>query len=142
MHILAASPLSQALNKMTYESKRGLSHRITLTPGLSLNPSPRNILKDVRFLLENKKSLRNGTELLLSHDNFKKTTAKQRSNDFKHCGPDNLVYSLQQIRFRVETIEYCTRMGAHGIVNSLLNTGILVIQVTKNLISPQKQLDY
>ena len=49
---------------------------------------------------------------------------------------------LSQNRFHFEAIVYCTHKGAPDIVKSLLKTGLLVIQVTKQIIYRQKQRDY
>ena len=49
---------------------------------------------------------------------------------------------LQQNRFRIEAIVYGTRKGAPDMVKKLLKTVFFVIQVTKHIISRQKQLDY
>ena len=115
------------------KAREGCRPHITSIPGPSLNPNTRNILKNVRFLKENSRSLRNRTDLVLWHDTINSTTKKHRSNKFRHCDQD---------RFRFEAIVYCTRKGAPDIVKSLLKTGILVIQVTKHIIPRQKQRDY
>ena len=51
---------------------------------------------------------------------------------------DKLTYEgkrgLSQNRFHFEAIVYCTHKGASDIVKSLLKTGLLVIQVTKQII--------
>ena len=76
---------------------------ITSIPGPSLNPNTRKILKNVRFLIENSRSFRNRTDLVLWHYKINNTPTKHRSNHFRHCDQD---------RFRFEAIVYCTRKGA------------------------------
>ena len=49
---------------------------------------------------------------------------------------------LKKNRFGFEAILFCTRNGATDIIKILLKTGILVMQVTKQLISRRKQLHY
>ena len=140
MHLLAASSFSHDLNKMTKKGKKGILPHLTSIPGLSWNPNSRHILKNVRFSIENSRSLRNRTDLVLWHDTINNTTKKHRSNNFKHCNPGDIEEYLQQNWFRFEAIVYCTRKRAPEIVKILLKTGILLIEVTKHIIPDKNRI--
>ena len=120
MHILAASSFSEALNKVNYEGKRGLSLHITSISSLSPNPNSRNILKDVRFLVEKSRSLKHWTDLILWHDTVNNSTTNHRSKYFRQWEPTTSWSKSSKTGTALKLSYFFLQKGAPNIVKSLL----------------------
>lgn len=138
MKILAASSLFHAINTITYNSKRDILPHITAIPGLNLNPYAYDQRKNLQYLISNSKWLGRRRDLVIWHDTINNTLTKHKSNR-KPLTPERLCSYLKGNSFRFKAIIYCQREGAPDILQDLLKTGILIIQVTKHIVSRRNQ---
>ena len=133
VHILAAISLHHAVNSLPYSSKKEFLGKETSVPGFSFNRNSRN----ARNLLQ-KGHLSKRKDLLVWHNLIKNTISRHRSNNYQPCTVPELRSFLRTNKDRFSAIVYCRRIGTEDISQELLKSEVLVLSVTKHLISKRK----
>ena len=139
VYILGASSLDHALRKLPVPSQKRVQDTCFTNPGLSLNFNARDSQKTIQYYLHHYLSHRN--DLVIWHDAINKSISRHRSNN--NCKPSSaqLVTLLLRYRTIICAIVYCRRNGTEDIEESLVLTGILVLNVVKDFISKRKAKD-
>ena len=80
--------------------------------------------------------------LWVGWNNFiNKSLSKHPNNNFKPCPVPELLDILTLYRERIAAIVYTQREGTPNILSALYSTKILILNVSKALLSPRKRLD-
>ena len=75
---------------------------------------------------------------IIWHDVINNTLSKHRSNNDNPLTPENLIKVLKEYKNKISAIIYVHRQNTPNIYGRLVETGILTINVTKQLISKRK----
>ena len=137
--ILGASSLNHALRKLPAPSmKRVKDIRFTKT-GLSLNFNARDSQKTIHYYLQQYLSRRN--DLVIWHDTIDNSLSRHRRNNNLELSSEQLANLLLMYRTKICAIVYCRRNRTEDIGESLVSTGVLVLNVVKDFISKRKAKD-
>ena len=137
VHNLAASLIHQAVKSVQYSQKKGLLTKITTAPGIFFNRNTKNRLKNAQNLLV-KGRLSTKTNIVVWHDLINNSIPSYKSNNYRPSSVQKLTNYLTTNINKFEALVYCQRTGTPDIFKELLSTGILVLRVTKHLISKRK----
>ena len=142
VYIVGASSLKHAIDQLSPREKRFLAKFVTAVPSLSLNPniSPKRPLISLSYLLE-RGFLHQKTNLVIWHDTINNSITKHKSNSYTGLEGSQLASLLLKYKERIAAIVYCQRFGAPQIFETLRSTNIVIIRITKNLISRRRQQD-
>ena len=142
VYIVGASSLKHAIENLPPREKRVVAKFVTAVSSLSLNPntSPKRPLINLSHLLQ-RWYLRQKTNLAIWHDVINNSLTKHKSNSYTGLEGSQLASILLTYKERIAAIVYCQRFGAPQIFEALRSTNIVVIRVTKNLISRRRQQD-
>ena len=100
-------------------------------------PQYKNRLKNAQNLLvKGRLSLR--SDIVVWHDLIKNSISSHKSNNYRPTSVQELTNYLTTNNNKFEALVYCQRTGTPDIFKELLSTGILVLRVTKHLISKRK----
>ena len=127
--ILGASSLDHALRKLTAPSQKRLKDTCFTKPGLSLNFNARDSQKTIRYY-------RN--DLIIWHNAIIKSISRRRIDNNRKLCSEQLIILLLMCRTNICAIVYCRRNGTKHIKESLISTGILVLNAVKDFISKRK----
>ena len=145
IYLVGASCLYHLIHRKEHITERNWYHRIsTSIPGLSVNYNTRKTVQD---LLKNKLALRNRNRIVIWHDVINNCITEHKSNwcAAKNCyrplNSNELVDTLKEINKnkQIEAIVYTRRQGTPDLSVTLRKTGILILEVTKNLIPKAQQ---
>ena len=75
---------------------------------------------------------------IIWHDVINNSLSKHRSNNDNRLTPESLIKILEKYKNKISAIIYVHRQNTPNIYGSLVETGILTINVTKHLISKRK----
>ena len=137
LHILAASSLHHTVNGLPFSSKKQFLGKITSVPGFSFNRKSKNWFKNARNLLK-KGHLSKRKDLVVWHDLINNTISRHMSNNYQPCSVPELTSFLRTNKDRFSAIVYCRRIGTEDIFQELLKSEVLVLSVTKRLMSKPK----
>ena len=132
VYIVGASSLKHAIENLPPREKRVVAK--------FPNTSPKRPLINLSHLLE-RGYLRQKTNLVIWHDVINNILTKHKSNSYTGLKGSQLASILLTYKERIAAIVYCQRFGAPQIFEALRSTNIVVIRVTKNLISRRRQQD-
>ena len=135
--IVAASSLHHSLEQLSNPEKEQFLPKILAIPGLSLNPNTTNPQKNLASLLC-RAPLAEKRQVVVWHDIIKKSINSHRTNNYRACTAEELTEILKTLA-NISAIVYCFRNGTPDIRNQLIGFGILVIPITKCLISKKKR---
>ena len=138
MHILAASLLHHAVKRLPYSSKKQILGKVTSVPGFSFNRNSQNSIKNARNLLQ-KGHLSKRKDLVVWHDLINNTISRHKSNNYQLSSVPELISFLRTNKDRFSAIVYCRRIATEDILQELLKSEVLVLSVTKHLISKRKR---
>lgn len=138
VYLIGASCLRNAIDKLPYFQKRNFPVPYTAIGGLSLNVNAVNQFQNLRFLLSNG-YLKNKRNIILWHGVISNTVSKHRLNNKSEPDIVSLVDYLKEHKDRFSCIIYCKRTTSLDYFNELRSTGILILDVRRNLISRRKQ---
>ena len=137
VHILAASSLHLAVKSVQYSEKKELQTKITTVPGLSFYSNTKNRLKNAQNLLV-KGRLSTRTDIVLWHDLINNSISNPKSKNYRPSSAQELTNNLTMNNNKFKAQVYCQQTGTHDFLKELLSTRILVLRVTKHLISKLK----
>ena len=137
VHILAANSLHHALKSVQYSEKRELLTKITTVPGHSFNLNTKNFLKNAQNLLV-KDRVSTRTDIVVWHDPINNNISNHKLNNDRPSTVQELTNYLTTNNNKFKALVYCQRTGTTDIFKELLSTGVLVLRVTKHLISKRK----
>ena len=135
--ILGASFLDHALRKLPAPSQKCVIDTCFTKPGLNFNA--RDSQKTIQYYLHHYLSHRN--DLVIWHDANNNSISRHRSNNNHKLSSEQLVNLLLSYRTNICAIVYCRRNETEDIEESLVSTGILVLNVVKDFISQRKSKD-
>ena len=137
VHILAASSLHHAVKRVQCSEKKKLLTKITTVPGLSFNPNTKNRLKNAQtFLVKGRLSTR--TDIVVWHDRINNSISKHKWKNYRPSSVQELTNYLTMNNNKFKALVYCQQTGTPDFLKVLLSTRILVLRVTKHLISKKK----
>ena len=137
VYIVAASSLYHSLEQLSNPEKEQFLPKILAIPGLSLNPNTTNPQKNLASLLC-RAPLAEKRQVVVWHDIINNSINSHRTNNFRACTAEELTEILKTLK-NISAIVYCQRNGTPDIRNQLISSGILVIPITKCLISKRKR---
>ena len=120
------------------QAKTMLIGKVISLPGFSFNRNSKNWFKKARNLLQ-KCHLRKIKDMKLWHDLLNNAILRHRSNNYQTGGLPELKSFLRTNKDRFSAIVYCRRIGTEDIFQELLKSEVLVLSVTKHLISKIKR---
>ena len=135
--IVAASSLYHSLEQLSNPEKEQFLPKILAIPGLSLNPNTTSPQKNLASLLC-RAPLAEKRQVVVWHDIIKKSINSHRTNNYRACTAEELTKILKTLA-NISAIVFCQRNGTPDIRNQLIGSGILVIPITKCLISKRKR---
>ena len=143
--ILGASSLSHALDKLSNKHRQILQNSgnsYVAIPGLSISPYANRPQKQAHCYLNPVNGIyRHRTDIVLWHDLINNSlTRRPRTND-RVLNESELVVEIKTFKKNINCLVYCQRKGAPDVNNALKNSGILTLNIIKDLLSPQKQRD-
>ena len=110
---------------------------IMKVPGLSFNTNTKNRLKNAQNLLV-KGRLSTRTNIVVWLDIINNSISSHKSNNYRPSSVQEQTNYLTTNINKFKALVYCQRTGTPDIFKELLSTGILVLRVTKHLISKRK----
>ena len=110
---------------------------IIKVPGLSFNPNTKNRLKNAQNLLV-KGRLSTRTNIVVWLYLINNSISSHKSNNYRPSSVQEQTNYLTTNINKFKALVYCQRTGTPDIFKELLSTGILVLRVTKHLISKRK----
>ena len=143
--ILGASSLSHALDKLSDKHREILQrygHSYLAIPGLSINPYANRPEKQAHYYLNPVNGIyRNRSDIVLWHDLINNSlTRRPRTND-RVLSKSELVTEIKKFKNNINCLVYCQRKGAPDVNSHLKNSGILTLNIVRDLLSPRKQRD-
>ena len=111
--------------------------KITSVPGFSFTRNLKICFRNARKLLQ-KVNLSKRKDLVVWHDLTNNTISHHRSNNYQPCSVPELTPFLRTNKDRFSAIVYCRRIGSEDIFQELLKSELLVLSVTKHLISRER----
>ena len=130
VHVIGASSLDRALKFVNPD----LKNFATTLPGLSFGN--RNLCKNFEFLLRGKLGKKN--QIVIWHDVLNNSVTPHSSNNGQPLTTGGLITRLKSLK-NLAAVVYCSRYLAPDIYEDLRRAGLVVISVTRNLISKRKQ---
>ena len=137
VYFVAASSLYHSLEQLSNPEKEQFLPKILAIPGLSLNPNTTNPQKNLASLLC-REPLAEKHQVVMWHDIINNSINSHRTNNYRACTAEELTEILKTLT-NISAIVYCQRNGIPDIRNQLISSGILVIPITKCLISKRKR---
>ena len=137
VYIVAASSLYHSLEQLSKPEKEQFLPKILAIPGLSLNANTTNPQKKLASLLC-RAPLAEKRQVVVWHDIINNSINSHRTNNFRACTAEDLTEILKTLT-NISAIVYCQRNRTPDIRNQLISSGILVIPITKCLISKRKR---
>ena len=134
---VGASCLDNAYRSLSYPTGKRLKKDIIAIRGLSLNPKSISPLKILQSLL--KKGFLESKKIIIWHDVVSNSISKHRSNRDNRCEIDKLLKILTGFKQKIEAILYFQRLGLPNLFQQLKETGILLLDVKKQLTSTRKR---
>ena len=134
---VGASSLNNVLTKASGDVKNVVNPISFAISGLSFHPRSRKRLQvhiDTWPIAARK-------DLVIWHDLINNSLSKHPNNNFKPCPVPELLDILTLYRERIAAIVYTQREGTPNILSALYSTKILILNVSKALLSPRKRLD-
>lgn len=138
VYLIGASCLRNAIQAIPYRARKNFPIGYTAIGGLSLNPYTRQRTKNLQFLL-NQRPLNQKSGIILWHGVISNSISKHESNGGTELNVDDLCEYLRTKKERFAAIVYLQRFLAPNIFEKLKDTGILILDVKKRLISRKKQ---
>ena len=135
--IVAASSLYHSLEHLSNPEKERFLPKILAVPGLYLNPNTTNPQKNLANLLC-RAFLAEKRQVVVWHDIINNSINSHRTNNYRACTAEELTENLKTLT-NISAIVYCQRNGTPDIKKQLISSGILVIPITKCLISKRKR---
>ena len=136
--IIAASSLHHSVNTLPLTLQKRLDDTFKAVPGLSFSLNANNRQKTVQYLLSNSPKCMIEKNFIIWHDVIINSLSKHRSNNDNPLTPESLIKILKEYKNKILAIIYVHRQNTPNIYGSLVETGILTINVTKHLISKRK----
>ena len=137
--ILGASSLDRTLQKLPAPSQNRVKDTCFTKPALSLNFNARDSHKTIQYYPHQYLSHRN--DLVIWHDAINNSISRRPNNKNRKLSSEQFVNLLLMYRTKICAIVYCRRNGTEFIEESLGSTGILVLNVVKDVISKRKAKD-
>ena len=137
VYIVAASSLYHSLEQLSNPKKEQFMPKTLAIPGLSLNPNTPNPQKNFASLLR-RAPLAEKRQLVVWNDIIITSINSHRINSYRACTGEEFTEILKTLT-NISAILYCQRNGTPDIRNQLISSGILVIPITKCLISKRKR---
>ena len=134
--ILGASSLHHALRTLPKQQQQQLSQRVRAIPGLSFNTHSVNTRKTVQYHLS--KFLPHH-EILIWHDIINNSISEHASKNNRPLSLDELLQVLSLYRNRIVAIVYCQRTNTEHIYPQLKKSGILIINIVRDLLPKNKR---
>ena len=137
-YIVAAGSLYHSLEQLSNPEKEQFLPKILAFLGLYLNSNTTNPQKNLPSLLC-RAPLAEKRQVVVWRDiinNF--INSHRTNNNYRACTADELTEILKTLT-NISSIVYCQRNGTPDIRNQLISSGILVIPITKCLISKRKR---
>ena len=79
------------------------------------------------------------TDIVVWQDRINNRFSSHKLNNYRPCSVQELIYYLTTNNNKFKALVYCQRTGTPDIFKELLSTGILVLRVTKHLITKRKR---
>lgn len=136
--LIGASCLRNALDAVLKQGRRSITVPYCAVGGLSLNPFAKNKYQNLQYLLH-KGKLSSAQNIVLWHGVLSNSISAHRTNDFCPLPVEDLIKCLKEHKERFTAIVYCRRLGSPDLFNQLKETGILILDVKRNLISKKKR---
>ena len=144
VYLVGASCLANLTRTLDHKDKRRFQQLSYSKPGLSLNPRAKDKYKTVQHLFQNKFVLLNRKRIVIWHDGINNSITPHRSNNNRPLSPEQLIEILKKLNSngQIEAIVYTRRAGTPDLSIDLRQTGILILEATKNLSSRRKQANF
>ena len=136
--IIAASSLHHSVNTLPLTLQKRLDDTFKAVPGLSFSLNANNRQKTVQYLLSNSPKCMVERNFMIWHDVINNSLSKHRSNNDNPLTQESLIKNLEEYKNKISAIIYVHRQNTPNIYGRLVETGILPINVTKQLISKRK----
>ena len=136
-YIVAASSLYHSLKHLSNPEKEQFLPKVLAIPGLSLNPNTTNPQKNLASLLC-RAFLTENCQVVVWHDIINNSITSERTNNYRACTAEELTETLKTLT-NISAIVYCQRNRTPDIRNQLISSGILVIPITRFLISKRNR---
>ena len=136
--IVAASSLHHSVNTLPLTLQKSIDDTFKAVPGLSFNLNTNNRQKTVQYLLSNSPKCMVESNFIIWHDVINNSLSKYRTNNDNPLTPESLIKILEEYKNKISAGIYVHRQNTPNIYGRLVETGILTINVTKNLISKRK----
>ena len=137
VYIVSASSLEHSLEQLSNPEKERFLLKILAFPGLSLNPNTTNPQKNLASLLC-RAPLAEKRQVVVWHDVNNNFINSHPTNNYRACTAEELIEILKTLT-NISAIVYCRRNGTPDIRKQLISSGILVIPITRCLISKRKR---
>ena len=135
--LVGASCFDNAYSNLSYTSRKQLKKDIIAIRGLSFNPKSIDPLKVLQNVL--KKGFLESKKVLIWHDVVSNTISYHRSKRDDPCEIDKLLKILTGLKMNVEAILNCRRLGSPDMIQQPKETGNLILDVKRWLISTRKR---
>ena len=128
--ILGASSLDHALRKLPAPSQKRVKDTCFTKLGSNLNINTRHSQKTLQYYIHQYLSHRN--DLVIWYNALNNLKSRHRSNNNRKLSSERVVILLLRYRTSICAIVYRRRKGSEDIEESLISTGILVLNVLKS----------
>ena len=136
--IIAASSLHHSVKTLPLTLQKRLDDTFKAFPGLGFNLNANNRQKTVQYLLSNSPKFMMERNFIIWHDVINNSLSKHRSNNDNPLTPESLNEILKEHKNQISAIIYVHRQKKPNIYGRLVETGIIIIHVTKHLIPKRK----
>lgn len=142
MFILSASSLFWALKTRSESEQKSYEIDTLCIPGLNFNLN-NAIKKDktVQRKLVNEPKLFERNDIVIWHDVINNSISEHSTNNFRAQPIDELIGTLKEYKHRIKAIVYCQREFAPYVYSELKTSGIPIISILKDILSPRKAKD-
>ena len=137
--ILGASSFDHALRKLPVPSQKRVKDTCFTKTDLSLNFNARDSQKIIQYYLHHYLSHRN--DLVIWYDAINNSISRHQSNNNRKLSNEQFVSLLLRFRTNICAIVFCRQKLTEDIEESLVSTGILVLNVVKDFIYKRKAKD-
>ena len=142
VYIIGASCLHKLTQSLTYNNRKKFKAQSTSISGLSLNLNARNPLKVVKNLFKNQGVLRQRKDIIIWHDIINNSITAHSSNYcpirdiYPPLSPRKLARTLEILKkkYSIKAVVYTRRQGTPDLSIALRDSGILILEVRKNLL--------
>jgi hypothetical protein len=140
MYVIAASNINRILKQADYKERNELQKKVYAKNGLSFNKNSRSKLKIIQNILNN--NWLSKKKLIIWHDIISNSITKHYINRNKALTTKQLIEILTNYKENIEGIVYTQLEGTPNILEDLRATGIITIDIKKQLLRSNRRKQY